>query len=98
MRKYNLTLNPKKCVFGKKEVKLLGYVVGEKGHRADPDKVKAIKDMPPPCSVKGVRRFLGMSGYYMTLMPDYAKRSEPLVRLTKKSVRYSWGSRPASKR
>ena len=91
MRKYNLTLNPKKCVYGKPEVKLLGYVVGSKGHRANPEKVRAIKEMPAPQTVKGIRRFLGMTGYYRTLMPDYAKLSEPLVRLTKKSERYRWG-------
>ena len=77
-RTYNLTLNPKKCVFGQTEVKLLGFVVSGNGLKADPDKVAAISNMSPPDSVKQVRSFLGMTGYYRTCMPSYAHVSEPL--------------------
>ena len=50
-RTYNLTLNPKKCVFGQTEVKLLGFVVSGEGLKADPDRVTAISQMSPPDSV-----------------------------------------------
>jgi len=32
LRKYQLKLNPAKCVFGAKSGKLLGFIVSEKGH------------------------------------------------------------------
>ena len=42
VEKYNLRLNPKKCVFGVTSGKLLGHIVSQKGIEVDPDKVKAI--------------------------------------------------------
>ncbi|RDY12593.1 hypothetical protein CR513_02586, partial [Mucuna pruriens] len=41
-------LNPIKCTFGVKSGKLLGFVVNERGIEIDPDKVKAIREMPIP--------------------------------------------------
>ena len=43
--KYNLILNPKKCVFGVTSRKLLGHIVIQKGIKVDPDKVKEIKEL-----------------------------------------------------
>ncbi|RDX89105.1 Retrovirus-related Pol polyprotein from transposon 17.6, partial [Mucuna pruriens] len=48
LRKYKLRLNPAKCTFGVKTGKLLGFVVKERGIEVDPDKVKAIREMPVP--------------------------------------------------
>nr|XP_034889983.1 uncharacterized protein LOC118030069 [Populus alba] len=59
LRKYQLKLNPAKCTFGVKSGKLLGFVVSNKGIEVDPDKVKAIQDMPAPKTEKEVRGFLG---------------------------------------
>ena len=87
---YQLTLNPAKCVFGMAQVKLLGYIVSEKGLSGDPEKIAAIKRMQEPANVKQVRAFLGMSGYYRTLIKDYAHIAEPLVALTKKNHRFVW--------
>ena len=90
LRQYNLRLNPAKCVFGLREVKLLGYLVSEKGLRADPDKVAAIARMQPPQDLPQIRSFLGMAGYYRTCIPDFAKVAEPLVALTRKHARFIW--------
>ncbi|PKI64783.1 hypothetical protein CRG98_014852, partial [Punica granatum] len=51
LRKYKLRLNPAKCTFGVKSGKLLGFVVSEKGIEVDPDKIKAIMELPPPSIV-----------------------------------------------
>ena len=88
LRAYNLRLNPSKCVFGLREVKLLGYIVNEQGLRADSDKAAAIARMTSPATVAEVRSFLGMTGYYRQCMRDYAKIAEPLVALTRKNVRF----------
>ncbi|PKI69672.1 hypothetical protein CRG98_009943, partial [Punica granatum] len=52
LRKYKLQLNPAKCTFGVKSGKLLGFIVCEKGIEVDPDKVKAIMELPPPSTVR----------------------------------------------
>ena len=58
-KKYNLRLNPKKCVFGVTSGKLLGHIMSQKGIQVDPDKVKAIREIPSPKNEKEVRDFIG---------------------------------------
>ena len=90
LRKYGLRLKASKCNFGRHQVKLLGFILSEKGQAADPEKTKAISSLPPPRTVKQVRSFLGMTGYYRHCIPNYAKIANPLVQLTKKNRRFSW--------
>ena len=54
LEKYNLRLNPKRCVFGVTSGKLLGHIVSERGIEVDPDKIKAIQEMPVPKTEKDV--------------------------------------------
>ena len=50
IRKSGLKLNKNKCVFGATGLIFLGHKISEKGIPPDPEKVKAIKDMPFPSS------------------------------------------------
>ena len=51
IRQFRLRLNTKKCIFGVTFGKLLGYMVSERGIKADPDKIKAILE----CLPRGLR-------------------------------------------
>ena len=59
LRKYQMRLNPTKCVFGVSFGKFLGFMVSQWGIEANPEKVKAILDMTSPRSVKEVQRLTG---------------------------------------
>nr|CAN65804.1 hypothetical protein VITISV_014922 [Vitis vinifera] len=59
IRQFRLRLNPKKCTFRVTSGKLLGYMVSERGIEVDPDKIRAIFDMPAPRTEREVRGFLG---------------------------------------
>ena len=48
LRKFQLKLNPTKCTFGATFGKLLGFIINRKGIEVDPDKIKAILNLPPP--------------------------------------------------
>ena len=48
LRKFQLKLNPVKCIFEATSDKLLGFMVSKKGIEIDPDKVRAIQDLHPP--------------------------------------------------
>lgn len=85
-----ITLKRTKCEFAKDKVELLGYQVSAEGIAALPSKTNAILEMPAPKDKKAVRSFLGMTNYYRQLIPGYAQIAEPLVRLTKASVRFKW--------
>ncbi|RVW34746.1 Retrovirus-related Pol polyprotein from transposon 17.6 [Vitis vinifera] len=55
---FRLRLNPKKCTFGVASGKLLGHIVSERGIEIDPEKIRAILDMPVPRTEKDIRGFL----------------------------------------
>ncbi|XP_027927761.1 uncharacterized protein LOC114184644 [Vigna unguiculata] len=52
LQKFKLRLNPAKCTFGVKSGKLLGFIISQKGIEVDPDKVRAIIEMPIPNTEK----------------------------------------------
>ena len=59
LRKYNMKLNPVKCAFGVSAGKFLGFIVNNRGIEANPDKIKAVLDMPSPSSIKEVQHLIG---------------------------------------
>ena len=56
LRKANLSLNPEKCVFGVHKEKVLGCLVSTKGIKAKLDKVKALKNMEEPQSIRDMQK------------------------------------------
>ncbi|XP_027181971.1 uncharacterized protein LOC113780363 [Coffea eugenioides] len=59
LRSSRIQLNPKKCTFGVRSDKFLGYTISKDGVRANPDKIRAIMDMTPPRNIKEVQRLTG---------------------------------------
>ena len=55
LRNYNMKLNPAKCAFGVSAEKFLGFIVNHWRIEANPDKIKAVIDMP---SLSGTRLFV----------------------------------------
>ena len=56
-----------------------------------PNKVEKIQGLERPSDVKGIRSFLGLTGYYRRFIPEYAHRSQPLTTLTRKNTKWQWG-------
>ena len=59
MRTHQLKMNPTKSFLGMSSGKFLGFVVTTKGIHLDPDKVRAIQDLPPPRNLKELRGLQG---------------------------------------
>ena len=59
LRNYNMKLNPSKCAFGVSAGKFLGFIVNHRGIEANPDKIKAVLDMPSPSRIKEVQLLTG---------------------------------------
>ena len=45
---YNMKLNLSKCAFGVTVEKFLGFIVSQRGIKANHDKIQAIIEMTPP--------------------------------------------------
>jgi len=80
----NLKLQPDKCEFLRKEVAYLGHIIGEKGIKPDPNKIKAVTNFPTPRNPKHIKQFLGLVGYYRRFIPQFSKIAKPLTDLLKK--------------
>ncbi|KAA3462133.1 RNA-directed DNA polymerase (Reverse transcriptase), Ribonuclease H-like protein [Gossypium australe] len=90
LKKFQLKLNPTKCTFGARSGKLLGFVVSEKGIEIGPDKVKAIQELPPPCTQKKVQGFLGRLNYIARFISQLTEKCDPIFRLLKKHIPGVW--------
>jgi hypothetical protein len=54
LREYRGKLNPNKCVFGVPSVKLLGFIISQRGIEANPEKISAITSMKAPMCIKDI--------------------------------------------
>ena len=68
----------------------MGYIVDEHGHRANPNKTKAVLDAPRPRDVSELRSYLGMLQYYARFLPNLAAVLAPLHQLLRKGERWCW--------
>ena len=87
---HNLKLNFDKVKVRKQEVPYVGHNVSSEGLKADPEKVRAMRDMPAPTSKEEVRRFLGSIQYLSKFLPMLAEVGTPVRELTKKEVLFHW--------
>ena len=85
-----MTLNESKCQFAKTSLTFLGHVIGKSGISPDPDKVKAIKEFPPPTNIGDVRRYLGMVNHLAKFVPNLAETTQPLRELLVKNRLWTW--------
>ena len=75
-----LKIKGSKCNFFQKHVSFFGHIISESGVEVDPEKVRAVEKMKEPSSLKDVRGFLGLVGYYRKITPGFGKTAEPLYR------------------
>ena len=80
--------NPK-IFFGIKEVEYLDHIVSHKDVKVDPNKIKAMMDWPIHKTLKNIRGFLGLIGYYRKFVCNYGRIVPPLTTLLKKDAS-SW--------
>ena len=90
LQKENLSLNPEKCVFGVDKGKVLGCLVSTKGIEANPDKVRALRNMEEPRSVRDVQKLTGRIAALNIFIPRSADRSLPFFKTLRSSGKFEW--------
>lgn len=89
LRKANLTIGMKKSLFCFRELKYLGFIIGNGCLKTDPDKISAILNIPVPRSPREVRSFLGTAGWYRRFIKNFASISAPLTDTLKKGQKFN---------
>ena len=84
-RTYNPTLNFEKVRVQKQQVQYVGHIISAGGLKPNPEKVRAMKDMPSP-ETKDVRHFLGSIQYLARFPLMLGEVKTPLGELTRKDV------------
>lgn len=88
LKEANLTIGMKKSRFCFKELKYLGFIIGNGVLRTDPDKVAAIRTIRIPKTPREVRSFLGTAGWYRRFIKNFATISAPLTEALRKSRKF----------
>ncbi|XP_026459814.1 uncharacterized protein LOC113360524 [Papaver somniferum] len=88
--RYNqLFVKESKCTFAQSSVGYLGHVISVEGVSVEQEKIECIMSWPTPTTIRDLRGFLGLAGYYRKFVKDFGKISAPLTQLLKKDA-FQW--------
>ena len=88
----NLKLNKEKCHFRCTSIPFFGEVISRRGVQPDPQKIKALTDMPAPNNKKELQAFLGIINYLGKFSPGTADVCDPLHKLMLSKVTWTWNA------
>jgi len=91
LREARLKLNLEKCVFGVSRGKMLGYIIGLKGIRANLEKTKAIISMVEPSTEKDVQKLTGRIATLNGFISKSAECSLPFFKALRGRHKVEWG-------
>lgn len=66
-------------MFGQTELEYLGHIILAKGVAANESKIATMRDWPRPKSIKELRGFLEIIGYYRRYVKSYESIAWPLT-------------------
>ena len=94
VREVNMKLNLEKSTIGAQEVNYLGFRLTPKGILPGLDKLKAVKDFPPPADPREIKQFMGLCNFFRTHIRNFSLIAQPLNKLTRKECEWKGGKLP----
>ena len=82
-KKHNLTLSHKKSKIMKTHLRMLGFVVSEKGKHLDPHRIVALLETAKPRSKETLHSMLSSYTFVRMFIPNFASTAAPLYEATK---------------
>lgn len=92
MRQNHMYAKSSNCIFAIDKIEYLGHFISSKGVETDPRKVEAVQNWPTPTTVKELKSFLGLAGYYRRFIRSHATKSRALTDLLKKG-NFTWNDK-----
>ncbi|XP_050374540.1 uncharacterized mitochondrial protein AtMg00860-like [Argentina anserina] len=89
LKQHTLKVKESKRSFGVQQVEYLGHVISAEGVAVDPEKIQYIKQWDKPKTLKALRGFLGLAGYYRKYVRNFGSISKPLTVMLKKD-NFKW--------
>jgi hypothetical protein len=93
LRRYRMKLNPEKCTFGVSAGQLLGYIISQRGNKANPSKIKAIEALEQPTQLRDVQKFAGCLASLSRFISRVGEKAILLYQLMKKIDHFVWSQR-----
>ncbi|KAK2723355.1 hypothetical protein QYM36_001875 [Artemia franciscana] len=100
-----IRFNEEKCEFSVSRVKYFRHVISSEGMQPDPDKIRAINNMPSPSCREELQPLLGMINYLAKYIPSISTKNKKLRDLTKadsfiweEDLMHTWSRRGKSQR
>nr|MDZ8005329.1 RNase H-like domain-containing protein [Nostoc sp. DedSLP05] len=91
LAEWKLYAKRSKCTFASQSLEYLGHIISVDGVHMDPDKIIAIQEWPVPRTLKKLRGFLGLAGFYRRFVRNFSSIAHPLTDLTKKNS-FMWSN------
>ena len=88
LKEYNMKLNPAKCAFGVSAEKFLSFIVNNRGIEANPNKIKAVLDMPPPSNIKEVQHLTGRIAALSHFVSKANDKCQPFFQVLKTAFQW----------
>jgi hypothetical protein len=90
LRRFWWKLNSTKCIFGVPSGKLLGFIVSNRGIKANPMKISAITDMGAPARINDVQKLTGCMAALNRFISWLGERGLPFFKLLKRQDKFQW--------
>jgi hypothetical protein len=91
-RKFGISLNPKKTIFGLEEGKLLGNIISKYGIKIDPNRIVAIQKLEHPRNIKELQSFIGKIIFLRRFIPNLAELLRNITNMLKKDTKIKWNT------
>ena len=86
LQQHQLYAKKSKCAFGCSKVEYLRHIISGQGVSTDPRKIAAMEAWLIPTSLKALKGFLGLTGYYRKFIKNYRQIATPLTALLRKNA------------
>ena len=78
-KKKNLKFNQEKCTFSTTSINLLGHHISNGEIKPDPDRMKPLRELPPPSDTRTLKSVIGLFSHCSKWIPNFSAKIKPLT-------------------